>query len=264
MNCDFSYLADINCDIVFLGVRNETSVTPPSAYICKKGARPFCRFFYVKKGCILFNKGKPNEVKISAGETAYLPGGIAYVSEWLGTEAGEYISVNFTADREESGFRILKLSLPFCKQFEEILAEFCSLKPGNGLKVKSLFYLLLNDIVRYCGAAYNKTQNDNYCKIQRGILFLEAHCFETVNINTAARICGLCPTVFRKVFKNYTGKTPIEYKNHIRMSKAHTLLRTGEYTVAEAAEAVGCVDVPYFCKMFKRYTGITPKNALPQ
>ena len=55
------------------------------------------------------------------------------------------------------------------------------------------------------------------------------------------------------------GTSPVEYRNHLRIQKAIALLKTGEYTVGECAEAVGIHDMKYFSKLFKRYTGVTPR-----
>ena len=52
--------------------------------------------------------------------------------------------------------------------------------------------------------------------------------------------------------------TPEEYRNRLRIRRASELLKTGKYTVAEAAEQVGIRDIKYFGKLFRRYTGINP------
>ena len=47
----------------------------------------------------------------------------------------------------------------------------------------------------------------------------------------------------------------------IRMEKAKQMLRRDEYRIEEVAEQVGLGhDVPYFYQLFKRYTGMTPKE----
>ena len=58
--------------------------------------------------------------------------------------------------------------------------------------------------------------------------------------------------------------TPVEYRNKLRMQKAVTLLKTGAYTVGEAAEAIGMSDLKYFSKLFKRHTGVTPSTMKKQ
>lgn len=52
--------------------------------------------------------------------------------------------------------------------------------------------------------------------------------------------------------------TPVEYRNKLRIQKAVDLLKTGDHTVTEVAEAVGISDMKYFSKLFKSHTGVSP------
>ena len=52
--------------------------------------------------------------------------------------------------------------------------------------------------------------------------------------------------------------SPVDYRNRLRIRKAAELLRTGRYTIGEAADQVGIQDIKYFGKLFKRYTGFNP------
>ena len=65
---------------------------------------------------------------------------------------------------------------------------------------------------------------------------------------------------FRKYFQKYSEYAPITYRNVLRIKKAAELLKTNEYTINEAAEAVNVNDIYYFCKMFKKVIGVTPKK----
>lgn len=53
---------------------------------------------------------------------------------------------------------------------------------------------------------------------------------------------------------------PMEYLNFIRINKAATLLRTGSYSVIEAAFESGYQHVSYFSKWFKIYMKMTPSE----
>jgi len=79
-------------------------------------------------------------------------------------------------------------------------------------------------------------------------------------------VCFLSPASFRRLFLECKGMSPGEYRNRLRIRRASELLKTGAYTVSEAAEQVGIGDIKYFGKLFKRYTGLTPgtikKNGL--
>ena len=64
---------------------------------------------------------------------------------------------------------------------------------------------------------------------------------------------------YRKIFKEETGVTPVEYLLDIRIEKAKDLL-LHNFAVNEVANKVGFPDPYYFSKVFKKKTGISPKD----
>lgn len=64
-------------------------------------------------------------------------------------------------------------------------------------------------------------------------------------------------TLFRR-FQGLTGQTLVDFVRTTRLKKAAQFLVEGNYTVAEAAYAVGFNDVKYFSKCFKRIYGMGP------
>ena len=65
------------------------------------------------------------------------------------------------------------------------------------------------------------------------------------------------PTYLHKLFREETGHSVCEYIQHVRLEHARRLL--GEnYTLRDAAAAVGISSPQYFSKLFKRAYGITP------
>ena len=79
-----------------------------------------------------------------------------------------------------------------------------------------------------------------------------------IDINELAKMCYTSPSTFRRKFKKATGMSPIEYKNKLKIIKASELLKTGEYSVKEAAKEVNIEDIYYFSKMFKKHMNTTP------
>lgn len=81
-----------------------------------------------------------------------------------------------------------------------------------------------------------------------------------IDINELAKMCYTSPSTFRRKFKKATGMSPIEYKNKLKIIKASELLKTGEYSVKEAAKEVNIEDIYYFSKMFKKHMNTTPSS----
>ena len=63
---------------------------------------------------------------------------------------------------------------------------------------------------------------------------------------------------FSHLFKESAGMAPLQYINKVRLEKAANLLKRGDYTVAEVANAVGFSDYNHFGRLFKRRFACTP------
>ncbi len=79
---------------------------------------------------------------------------------------------------------------------------------------------------------------------------------------TLADISGrvyLSSYYFTKLFKAKTGKTFVEYLTDYRIDVAKKLLKSNlNYRIQDVCEMVGYGDKKYFCKCFKKSTGMTP------
>lgn len=66
---------------------------------------------------------------------------------------------------------------------------------------------------------------------------------------------------FTKLFKAKTGMTFVEYLTDYRMKVAKKLLEENmELKVQDVGERVGYMDYKYFCKCFRKNTGVTPAS----
>lgn len=61
-----------------------------------------------------------------------------------------------------------------------------------------------------------------------------------------------------RFFKEYTGQTPIDYINRLRIDRACYEMSIGGLNVTEAAFECGFNELSYFSKVFKRYKGVSP------
>lgn len=78
-----------------------------------------------------------------------------------------------------------------------------------------------------------------------------------------AEIAGeafLSTTYLTRIFKEATGKSPIDYLISVRLERACVLLEDKRYSVQEVAKNVGYDDPYYFSKLFKKYVGAAPSH----
>jgi len=71
---------------------------------------------------------------------------------------------------------------------------------------------------------------------------------------------GLSPAYFCKAFKEYTGRSPHNYLNSIRVENARQLLCDAELNCTEVGERVGFPSVAAFSKIFRKTVGMSPSH----
>lgn len=70
----------------------------------------------------------------------------------------------------------------------------------------------------------------------------------------------LTPEYLAKLYKRKTGVNLKDYINEYRIQKAKEFLKSGQKNVSDVAEAVGFENFSYFSTMFKKLTGVSPKD----
>ncbi|MBR2337229.1 MAG: helix-turn-helix transcriptional regulator, partial [Clostridia bacterium] len=79
-------------------------------------------------------------------------------------------------------------------------------------------------------------------------------------IEKYADICGISAAHFYNCFRESFGKSPVEYRNSLRLSNAETMLKSTDMRIGEIAQAVGYEDPFYFCRVFTKKNGLSPKK----
>lgn len=71
---------------------------------------------------------------------------------------------------------------------------------------------------------------------------------------------GFVGSYLSSIFKSYYGVTPVDYVVKKRMEEGKELLEKGEMKIKEIAGWLGYEDSLYFSKVFKRVTGMSPRE----
>ena len=94
--------------------------------------------------------------------------------------------------------------------------------------------------------------------IRAAVYHLQMNYMFRVDIAQLSEICNLSSSRFREVFKQYVGVPPHQYLLSLRIEHAKELLETTNLSVAAVSVHVGIEDAYYFCRVFKKTTGMTP------
>jgi AraC-like DNA-binding protein len=97
--------------------------------------------------------------------------------------------------------------------------------------------------------------------ILRVLNYIEDHMSShTLCIVRLAKVAGMSPFHFCRVFKKHMAKTPMQYLSCLRVEKAKDLLKysSANMSVSMIADSVGFYDSSNLNKHFKKATGVTP------
>lgn len=143
------------------------------------------------------------------------------------------------------------------KYFEKLTLVWNEKYSNHELKLRSIFLGILYEIAKQTHILQSDTKILQ-C-IENTQSYIRKQFNRNLSLNSLANISGYNPNYFGEVFKKYTGKTPIEFVNSVRVEKAAELLCIG-YSVTAASSAVGFSDPFYFSKVFKKFKGVSPKD----
>jgi two-component system response regulator YesN len=88
--------------------------------------------------------------------------------------------------------------------------------------------------------------------------YIDRHIDTELNRNEIANYVYLSPDYLTKVFKKETGIPLSQYIIQERIKKAKYLLSATKIPIRDVAMSVGCENISYFSKLFKKYEDISP------
>ena len=223
-----------------------------------KLGRPKHGFIYTVKGEIeyIFYGNDKKSITLRAGEVIFVPKGCVYSGIYT-AESTKLKIVQFDISDGNLPKYLLKptaIQLPniaeliecFFKKFESHNATFYYLH---------CFYNMMWQIDENYFSLPKK-----YKKLQPALTEITEYWNKNEAVLYYAELCDMSEVSFRRNFKEFTGKAPLEYRNDIRLNNAKIMLQSGQYTVSETAEACGFSNLSFFTRLYKKKYGHTPKK----
>jgi AraC-like DNA-binding protein len=144
----------------------------------------------------------------------------------------------------------------------ESLADECKKNVVCIPEVNSVIYRILAAI---CQKRRRATTKNKFSCIRDGIKLLEQD--SDMSIADIARHCGVSESYFRRLFHEYSGENPVDFRQRHRIERAKQMLLSDDMlSVGEIAQELRFSDIYHFSKTFKRFTGCSPtafvKNAM--
>ena len=198
------------------------------------------------------------------GDCVYVPKGTRYTVSFEGGGHGtDLYTVNFIlSDRESREIRLSeKMDIltegigAECYTAASALADSLIAYKSNTVRQQMRFFELL-DCILECDAE----RSEVFLPIRRGVKLLEKEWNLNHDVCRYAQECGMSETSFYVRFKEWSGTSPVKYRNGMRIAAARSLLLNSNLTVSEIASEIGFDDPYYFSRIFKKLTGLSPRQ----
>ena len=213
-------------------------------------------------------KGKDGHFVARKGDILFFRKGEENYGTTLGEELWTCIAISFDLifmNEESRTFleQIPHITRPslfaeYASHFTECYRHRINMEKGSLLKCRSLISDLLYMLIQE--QQFSGCKQPHYDTIASVKNFLIENYTNSYQLNELAAMAELSTSHFRKLFKDYTGETVLQFQNRLKITKACDLLLSGDCNVTEAAYAVGIHDTYYFSRLFKKLTGSSPSQ----
>ena len=227
-----------------------------------------CSFEYLTSDGTVYERALKNSI-------VYAPKGTQYIcrfdtqSRRFGVDEHSNYLVNFVLTDEENREFVLssdRMIIPTEKKkyYLDSFARIHSLgrkEISPSARIKAMLYDLLCDIS--LDLQETDMMQRSFASIYPAIQYIQSTDLASVDTASLASRCGVSPSCFHRLFREYTGMAPLAYINHLKIKQAQKMLQSGALNVSETAEALGYEDASYFSRFYKKITGHSPRKDRP-
>ena len=127
-------------------------------------------------------------------------------------------------------------------------------EPAGKLVIRSALSMILSLVFRKMSEQGHATPAID----DRLLAYIERNCAEKLLINDIAALCGYSAEHFSRLFKKYTGRSPLRYVSECRIKKARKLLLNTDESIEEIISECGFSNRTAFFRKFHAAEGVTP------
>jgi AraC-like DNA-binding protein len=146
----------------------------------------------------------------------------------------------------------------FCLYAQLLEAELCEKDEFCESELENLLNTMLVAIARYMRVTDGMVPSPNIPRIHAALSYLLKNFTHNLSLCAVAAQSGYTPNHFSKLFKEFTGRTYIDFLNSLRVNYARMLLISTEDSVLDIAQNSGFDSLSNFSRVFKEISGETP------
>lgn len=249
--------------------KGQNWYTRNNFYSCIGKPKPSHTFLWFKNCSAKITDINGKVLFAEKNQVAYMSKGIEYTVDFLDTAPNQDDSVVFHFQLKDIYDKEITptLSPKICiKNLDSATAFFIEAAAEEFNKNIVCTPIITSAIYQIFGLACQsrrkKIVNHKFKYISEGIELMESSSDKTMD--EIAQICGVSEGYFRKLFREYSGVNPIEFRQKHRIEKAKQLLLLDTHSIGEIADELHFSDIYHFSKTFKKITGISPQKYAKQ
>lgn len=219
--------------------------------------RPFHALSFRIKGNAVFKHGNDTKT-VEAGEVAFVPKGYSYTLDEA-IDAHLFV-IHFDQLPDKAyNFESFKVTNPawYEEHFRRLYRLWQRKEKGYRLDAASIFYRILSELVKEGQNSQHSVED----KLAIVLEYIHSNYTDTaLSVDRLAKMYGASATYFRRIFKERYGSLPLTYINALRLKRAEELIRSGYYSISQAAALSGFSDPKYFSRFVKKTKGDSPSR----
>ncbi len=204
-----------------------------------------------------------NRITLSEDEILIIPKDSVYISEWNGAPTTDYYALHFDFPNFQPPFGDKMIKIQKICNLHNLKKHFVYIHENknndeNIFEVMKAFYEIC-DIVYQNMIFGRKKALDS--RITAAINFIEENYASQITVEQLSSICYMSQSHFHSRFKRSTGMSPIDYKLRVSVSHACDMLSNStDMSIADISETLGFHSESYFRRIFKKFTGYSPRE----
>lgn len=150
---------------------------------------------------------------------------------------------------------------------DPLVERFTNISHTNGFAGLMDLYNLLHDLseckydILITDTGSNLlSENEMQLPGNKAFQYINKHFKEKVTLNDIAKYAGLTPAALCRRFKQISGKSLFDYLSEVRIEFSYKLLSESTLPISMVAQEAGFQNVSHFNRVFKKLSGVTPKE----
>lgn len=234
-----------------------------------------CELILILQGSFSLSLDGEN-IELSAGESAYIPSGAIHggcphgcIYECVVFDTERFFQDSIVCRERFNAFfnSDVHVQSRFAKDsdvgqlIDRLFTEMETEQPGYEFITTGLLWQFMGQVLQQ--HLYSAPSSENMhlarhaAQIKNALGRICKDYAKSLTLEELSAEADMAPKYFCRVFRQVTGRTPIDYLNYYRVEYAAELLCASQENVTEIALSCGFNDLSYFIRTFKRYKGVS-------